>query len=140
MSVGGWFYEVEGGERRGPLSLSELQQLVQTNIVKRETRVFAEGMQQPVLAGTLPVLFPPGPEPWLRWLLPVGRSGWAIAVGYLGFLSFFPFFGYITILLSILAIGDLRKHRNKSGWGRVIFGLVVAIPMSILYTVMFLKK
>jgi hypothetical protein len=133
MDIGGWFYEV-GSERRGPVTLDELKRLVQTRAVNRDTKVWAEGMAEPVLAGGLAVLFPPEPEAWMKWLLPVGRSGWAIATGYLGLFSFIPFVGYFTLVTAVLAIFDLRRHRQKSGWGRVITGLVIAVPMSILYT------
>jgi hypothetical protein len=139
MDIGGWFYEV-GGERRGPVTLDELKRLVQTRAVDRDTKVWAEGMAEPVRAGGLAVLFPPEPEAWMKWLLPVGRSGWAIATGYLGLFAFFPFVGYFTLLLALVAIIDLRRHRHKSGWGRVIFGLVIALPMSVLYTYMFFVR
>jgi hypothetical protein len=133
MDIGGWFYEV-GGERRGPLSLEQLRGLVHTRVVGRATKVWAEGMAEAVPAGDLAVLFPPQPETWMKWLLPVGRSGLAIATGYLGLFSLIPFVGYLTILIAILAILDLRQHREKSGWGRVIFGLLIAVPMSVLYS------
>jgi hypothetical protein len=138
MDIGGWFYDVEG-ERRGPVPLDELKRLVQAGTVGRDTKVWAEGMAEPAPAGQLAVLFPPQPEAWERWLLPVGRSGLAIATGYLGLLSFIPFVGYLAIVLAILAILDLRRHREKSGWGRVIFGLVIAVPMTLLYTWAYLK-
>jgi hypothetical protein len=136
MELGGWFYEV-GGERRGPVGLGQLKELVRTRQVGRETPVWAQGMTASVAAGSLAVLFAPAPAAWMRWLLPVGRSGFAIAAGYLGLLSFLPVFGYFAILFAVLAIFDLRKHPEKSGWGRVITALVIALPMSILYTVVF---
>ena len=137
MDIGGWFYEI-GGERRGPVGLEELRRLAQTNVVGRDTKVWAEGMAAPVPAGDLAVLYPPQPEKWLKWLVPVGRSGLAIATGYLGLFSLIPFVGYLTILIAILAILDLRQHREKSGWGRVIFGLLIAVPTSAIYSFMFL--
>lgn len=133
MELGGWFYEVEGA-RRGPVSLDELKALVAARTVGRDTPVWAEGMAAPVPAGRLPVLFAPQPEAWMRWLLPVGRSGLAIAAGYLGLFSLIPFVGYVAILLAVLAIFDLRAHPEKSGWGRVIFALVMAVPLTALYT------
>lgn len=137
MELGGWYYEV-GGERRGPVGLDELKRLVRVRQVGRDTRVWALGMEAPVAAGSLAVLFPPAPEPWLRWLLPVGRSGFAIAAGYLGLLALLPFVGYLALLFAALAIVDLRRHPEKRGWGRVITALVIALPMSILYTYAFL--
>jgi hypothetical protein len=86
------------------------------------------------------MLFPPAVDGVQRWLIPVGRSGFAIAAGYLGLLSFVPFVGYLAIVFASLAIADLRRHREKIGWGRVIFALVIAIPTSVLYTIAFLFK
>ena len=57
-------------------------------------------------------------------LLPVGRSGWAIACGYLGLLSFLLFPAPLAIITGIIAIVDLKKHPNKHGWGRTVFGLI----------------
>jgi hypothetical protein len=141
MSTRGWFYEV-GGERRGPVTLEALQGLAKAGTVVRETRVWADGVNEPVAAGRLVVLFPPlddpaVPDPALRWLLPVGRSGFAIAAGYLGLLSPIPFVGYFAILFAVLAIVDLKKRPQLAGWGRVIFALVLGIPFSLLYTFFF---
>ena len=64
--------------------------------------------------------------PCTRMLLPVGRSGWAIAAGYLGLLSLFkcipaaPF----AILTAVVAILDIRKNPKKHGMGRAVFGIV----------------
>ncbi len=133
MDVGGWFYE-DKGERRGPLTLDALKELVRAGTVTRETRVFAEGMAAPVAAGSLAVLFAPAPEPWLRWLLPVGRSGFAIAAGYLALFALVPFLGYLAYLFAGLAIWDLRRHPEKSGWGRVIFAFIFATPFNLIWT------
>ena len=61
----------------------------------------------------------------MRWVLPVGTSGWAIAAGYLGLFSILCLPGPIAILCSIMAIRDLRRNPRLSGWGRAIFGLVL---------------
>ena len=137
MELGGWFYEM-GGERRGPVGLDELKRLVRARQIGRDTPVWAQGMDAPVPAGSLAVLFTPAPAAWMRWILPVGRSGFAIAAGYLGLLSFLPFVGYLALLFAVLAIFDLRRHPEKSGWGRVVTALVIALPMSILYTCVYL--
>jgi hypothetical protein len=36
-----------------------------------------------------------------------------------------PFLAPVAILLGILAIRDLRKHPEKHGLGRAVFGLVM---------------
>jgi hypothetical protein len=66
-----------------------------------------------------------------RMLLPVGRSGWAIAAGYLGLFSLIVLPAPIALIISIIAIRDIRKSRTaahpKHGMGRAIFGLIMGI-------------
>jgi hypothetical protein len=131
---GGWFYEVDG-ERRGPVSLAELKRLVHTKTVAPQTKVFAAGMAEPVAAERLAMLFPPAPDAGMRWLLPVGRSGFAIAAGYLGLFSLIPFIGILALVFAALAIADLRKHPEKCGWGRVVFALIFGGMFTILYSI-----
>ena len=137
MDAGGWFYEVEGA-RRGPVSLAELKQLVADKTVTAATPVWAEGLAAPVKAGGLAVLFPPQPDGATSWLLPVGRSGFAIAAGYLGLLSFVPFVGVLALLFAGLAIRDLLTHKEKRGWGRVVTALVIGLPTTVFYAFIFL--
>ncbi len=74
----------------------------------------------------------------MRFLLPVGRSGWAIAAGYLGLFSVGLVLAPIAIIVSIVALRDLKMNPKKFGKGRAIFGLVmgilgsVALPFAIL--------
>ncbi|MCC6126001.1 MAG: DUF4190 domain-containing protein [Pirellulales bacterium] len=68
----------------------------------------------------------------IRMLLPVGRSIWAIAAGYMGLFSVLVFPAPFAIILGILAIRDIRKHPEKHGLGRAIFGLVMGIIGPIL--------
>jgi len=58
-------------------------------------------------------------------ILPVGRSGWAIASGYLGLFSVLLVFAPFALLTGILAVADIRKHSDKHGMGRAIFGIVM---------------
>ena len=67
----------------------------------------------------------------IRMLLPVGRSIWAIAAGYLGLFSVLMFPAPFAILISVLAIRDIRKNPKKHGLGRAIFGLVMGIIFTI---------
>lgn len=68
-----------------------------------------------------------GDDAAMRMLLPVGRSLWAIAAGYLGLFSavFCP--APLAIIVSLIAIWDIRTHPEKHGLGRAIFGLVMGI-------------
>jgi hypothetical protein len=65
-------------------------------------------------------------------LLPVGRSGWVIAAGYLGLFSILGCFAPISIIVSIIAICDIKAHPDRHGMGRAVFGLVMGILGSIL--------
>lgn len=71
-----------------------------------------------------------GDDPLLRMVIPVGRSGWAIAAGYAGLFSLLFVCAPISLILGLVAIHDLRQHPEKHGWGRAIFGLV----MGLLFT------
>lgn len=68
-----------------------------------------------------------GDDPAMRWLLPVGRSGWAIAAGYLGLFGLLACPAPLALIISIIAIIDLKRHPDRHGMGRAIFGLVVGI-------------
>jgi len=77
----------------------------------------------PVVA--MPAYAPPIEEDAsMRMLLPVGRSGWAIAAGYLGLLSPLVLPAPPAIITAIMAFRDMRRHPEKHGMGRAIFGLV----------------
>jgi len=76
-----------------------------------------------------------GDQLGMRVLLPVGRSGWAIAAGYLGLLSVTLIIAPLAIIISVIAIMDIRKSRKtenrKHGMGRAIFGLVMGLAGSV---------
>jgi hypothetical protein len=60
----------------------------------------------------------------LRFILPVGRSGLAIAAGYLGLFSIILFPAPLALLFGMLAMNDLKKNPKKLGMGRAVFGIV----------------
>jgi LSD1 subclass zinc finger protein len=68
-----------------------------------------------------------GDDAAMRLLLPVGRSLWAIAAGYLGLFSMLFCPAPIAVLVSLIAIWDIRAHPEKHGMGRAIFGLVMGV-------------
>jgi len=72
-----------------------------------------------------------GDDAGVRMLLPVGRSGWAIAAGYLGLFGLVIIPAPLALIVSIIAILDIRKSRGsekpKHGMGRAIFGLIVGV-------------
>jgi hypothetical protein len=68
-------------------------------------------------------------------LLPVGRSGLAIAAGYAGLFSLVIIPAPIALILSIVAIVDLKGHPEKHGWGRTIFGLIMGLIGTVILAV-----
>jgi hypothetical protein len=64
----------------------------------------------------------------MRILLPVGRSGWAIAAGYAGLFAILVFPAPIALILGIIGFRDILRSRRTSeprhGMGRVIFALI----------------
>ena len=82
---------------------------------------------------------PPEPDPedtlTMRMLLPVGRSGWAIAAGYVGLFSVLLCPAPIAIVLSLIAISHVRGHPDRHGMGRAVFGLVMGILGTIVLIV-----
>lgn len=78
--------------------------------------------------------YPPYPppnsndSPAMRWIVPVGTSGWAIASGYCGLLSLaMCFLGPVAIFCGIMAIRETNADPNLSGLGRAIFGIVTGV-------------
>lgn len=63
----------------------------------------------------------------LRLLLPVQRSGLAVAAGYAGLLCLLCFPSPLALALGIAALFDLRAHPEKFGRGRAIFAIVMGL-------------
>ncbi|MFQ5733471.1 MAG: hypothetical protein ACE5KM_16155 [Planctomycetaceae bacterium] len=77
----------------------------------------------------------PGDDAGIRMLIPVGRSGWAIAAGYLGLISVLLVPAPLAILCSVLAIAEMKKDPKKHGMGRAVFGLVMGIGGTVVLAV-----
>ncbi len=77
-----------------------------------------------------------GQDAGMRMILPVGRSGWAIAAGYLGLFALIIVPAPLALIVSLVAIFDIRKHRNdpspKHGLGRAIFGLITGLLGTVI--------
>lgn len=72
----------------------------------------------------------------VRMLVPVGRSGWAIAAGYMGLFSLIPFLipGVLAVVFGVLGLKDIKAHPEKHGAGRAWFGIIMgalSIPLSL---------
>jgi hypothetical protein len=139
MADEGWFYESKG-ERLGPVTLAALKEMIAQGTVVQTTRVWAKGMNDWVPAGSVAALYEQKPDLGMRMLLPVGRSGFAIAAGYLGLLSMIPLVGVLAIVFATLGIMDLRKHPEKTGMGRIITGYVLGGLATVLYAYAFLSR
>lgn len=63
----------------------------------------------------------------MRALLPVGRSGWAIAAGYAGLFGLLVGPAPLALLLGVVAAWHLKANPELHGWGRTIFGLIVGV-------------
>jgi hypothetical protein len=85
-----------------------------------------------------PPLPPPPPQPTrlgddaaMRMLLPVGRSSWAIAAGYLGLFSLIVLPAPLALIVSIIALWDIHRRGSspypKHGKGHAIFGLIMGV-------------
>lgn len=77
----------------------------------------------------------PGDEAALRLVLPVGRSGWAIAAGYMGLFATLCFPAPVALLLGVIAVYDLRRHPNKHGLGRAIFAILMGTIFTVLLVI-----
>ena len=73
-------------------------------------------------------------DPKMRMLMPVGRSGLAIAAGYAGLFAMMIFPAPIALILGIWAIVDLRRNPKMLGMGRAVFGTI----MGALFTMVLL--
>lgn len=67
-----------------------------------------------------------------KWLIPVGRSGWAIAAGYFGLFSVLFVFAPIALICGIMALRSLRQNPQLVGKGRAWFGIVMGGVFSAL--------
>lgn len=66
-----------------------------------------------------------GQDAGFRMLLPVGRSGWAIAAGYAGLLSPLVCPAPLALVFGILAVREIRRNPQKHGMGCAVFGIVM---------------
>ena len=62
--------------------------------------------------------------PGAHWALPIGRSGLAIAAGYLGLAALLLLPAPLAVFVGVLALRDLRANPDKKGKGRAMFGIV----------------
>jgi hypothetical protein len=146
-----WYYR-RGEAQMGPVSWEDLVHTARAGGLGSGDLVWTDGMTQWQAAVTIPGLVPQQPvamppaqspyaapprppqddDPVMRMLLPVGRSGWAIAAGYLGLLSLLGVFAPFALITGILAVRDIRQHPEKHGLGRAWFGIIMGALLSIV--------
>lgn len=91
----------------------------------------------PAYPSAYPSRYPPaGADPALRWILPVGRSGLAIAAGYLGLFATVLVPAPIALVTGVVALRDLNRHPDKLGRGRAWFGIVMGAAFTVLLVLM----
>jgi hypothetical protein len=141
-----WYYR-RGEAQLGPVSWEDLVNAARAGGLASGDLVWTDGMAQWQAAATIPGLLPmqapvamppvrpayaappprpsAGDDPMMRMLLPVGRSGWAIAAGYLGLVSLLGIFAPIALIVGIVAVRDIQQHPEKHGLGRAWFGIIM---------------
>jgi hypothetical protein len=64
--------------------------------------------------------------------VPVNRSGWCIAAGYLGLFAVIILPAPFALVVGIIGLRDLRRHPELRGKGRAWFGIVMGGLFTIL--------
>jgi len=146
-----WYYAI-GTHQIGPLDHSSFISLIHTGSVRADTPVWTVGMERWSAAGGIPRLAtalqagllvtpsaPPvypgmvsrpatiAPDAGLRWLIPVGRSGYCIIAGYFGIFSLVGIFGPFALLFGILGLRETSRQPGLLGRGRAWFGVVMGV-------------
>jgi hypothetical protein len=81
-----------------------------------------------------------GDDAAMRWLLPVGRSPWAIAAGYLGLFSILGVFGPFAVVAGLLGVRQIRHNERLHGMGRAVFGIVAGSVATVVYLAILIGK
>ncbi|MFM9001176.1 MAG: DUF4190 domain-containing protein [Opitutia bacterium] len=61
----------------------------------------------------------------LSLILPINRSGWAVAAGYLALLSVLCLPAPFALFCGIMALRDLKRRPHLQGAGRAWFGILL---------------
>jgi hypothetical protein len=76
----------------------------------------------------------------LKYVLPIGRSGWAIAAGYLGLFAILVVPAPLALGCGILGLRDISRNPKKIGKPRAIFGIVMGGLGSALLAYLILRR
>lgn len=147
-----WFYS-KGGVTVGPVAREAVLVALDSGELSPSDFVWPPGVGawQPATAAyeelsmPRPIPVPPGSVGYggtddrlIRALLPVGRSGWAIASGYLALGAMIPFFGIAAIITGILGIRAIKAREGLHGMGRAVFGIVVGTAATLMWVLILL--
>jgi hypothetical protein len=78
-------------------------------------------------------------EEALRYLVPVGRSGFAIAAGYLALFSVLLIPGPLALACGLLGLRSIARRPELLGRGRAWFGIVAGSVASVLLVVLLIN-
>lgn len=150
-------YVAHQGQQQGPLTAEEVRKRLTAGLYHPDTLAWQEGTADWVPLrqlfpeterpeASVPPPLPPeagfasvhapaaerlGDSAGMRLLLPVGRSGWAIAAGYLGLFALLVVPAPLALIASLIAIRDIRASKGgthpKHGMGRAVFGLLTGL-------------
>jgi hypothetical protein len=95
-------------------------------------------MQQPAF-GYGYVAGPPQRDRGLEMLIPINRAPLAVVAGYLGLFSMLLLPGPIAVVVSVIALRQLKTKPDLGGRGRAWFGLVAGSIASLILLVMLLN-
>ena len=152
VNAGNPWMVARDGKQSGPFPLSQLQDMSRSGRLLPDDLLWSEGLPNWIVASQHPMLFrseingmpvpPPlpamtgfaqpaardlGQDAGMRVLLPVGRSGWAIAAGYLGLFSVLGIFGPFALICGILALREMKRKPHLHGAGRAWFGIIMGV-------------
>jgi len=103
-----------------------------SNPAQRQSLEYYDDFGSPVVEGSSEIAdTTPG---YVRYLIPIGRSGWAIAAGYLGLLSVLVVPAPLALITGIIAVRHLRRNPKLSGYPRAIFGIVAGGAVLVYLT------
>lgn len=74
---------------------------------------------------------PSGPDPAMKFVVPLNTSPLAILAGYLGLVSVLCIPAPFALLLGIVALQQLKKNPKRDGKGRAIFAIVMGSIFSV---------
>lgn len=84
----------------------------------------AQQSMPPQPMGSQPVA-PPERNRGLEMVMPINRSGWALAAGYVALFSIpFVFLAPVAVILGIIGLLDLKKNPSRAGRGRCWFAVI----------------